>query len=320
MKGMRKTVALLLALLFLIAAAACGQSAETKASGGPSVVTTVFPLYYWVRAILGEEGEAQATFLLDTGVDLHSFQPTAADLLKIGDCDLFLYVGGASDGWVADALRSAPKEGRVALDMLSCLGDRVRLEEHVEGMETEAEEEPEADEHVWLSVKNAIVLVEKIADALCAFDAAKAETYRANAAAYVEKLNALDQSYASAVADGSVKTLLFGDRFPFRYLADDYGLDYYAAFAGCSAEAEASFETVLFLAGKLDELDLGSIVILEGSDGKLAKTILDNSENRDRRIVTMDSLQSVTIADAQAGTTYLGVMEKNVSALQEALR
>lgn len=319
MRTVKKTAALLLALMLLGAFIACGRKTETKASG-LSVVTTVFPLYDWTRAILGDGGESQVVFLLDTGVDLHSFQPTAADLMQIGECDLFLYVGGASDGWVTDALRSVPKEGRTALDMLSCLGDRVRLEEHVEGMETEAEEEPEADEHVWLSVKNAAVLVDRIAEALCGLDAARAEIYRANAAAYVEKLTKLDRAYETAVDGARTKTLLFGDRFPFRYLADDYGLSYYAAFAGCSAEAEASFETVLFLAGKLDELDLSSIVILEGSDGKLARTVLENSRDGDRRIVVMDSLQTVTAADAKAGVTYLGVMEKNVSSLQEALR
>ncbi len=317
---MKKTVAMLLLFLLLAGpAAACGQKPTSPEVQGLKVVTTVFPLYDWARAVLGEGTDAQVTFLLDTGVDLHSFQPTASDLMEIGSCDLFLYVGGASDGWVEDAFSSVPREGRVALDMLSCLGDRVRTEELVEGMEAEAEEEPEADEHVWLSLPNAALLVRKIADVLCALDRDRAESWRANAAAYASKLSELDEAYRAAVAGAGKRTLLFGDRFPFRYLADDYGLSYYAAFAGCSAEAEAGFETVLFLAGKLDELDLDAIVILEGSDGKLAKTILENSQRPERRIVTMDSLQSTTAADARAGVTYLSVMEKNLAALREAL-
>ena len=322
MRSVRKVAILLLAILLLPGMlSACGGRSNTSEKGdGLSIVTTVFPLYDWTRAVLGEEAQAQVTFLLDTGVDLHSFQPTAADLLKISGCDLFLYVGGASDGWVVDALRAAPREGRMELGMLSVLGDRVRMEELVEGMAGEAEEEPEADEHVWVSLKNAARLVDGITEALCALDGEEAETYRANAAAYIQKLTALDQAYENAVSAAGIRTLLFGDRFPFRYMADDYGLSYYAAFSGCSAEADASFETVLFLAGKLDELDLPAIVVLEGADGRLARAILENSENADRRIVVMDSLQSTTAADAQAGVTYLAVMEKNLTALQDALR
>lgn len=282
-------------------------------------MTTVFPLYDWVKNLVAGQDGVSVAMLLDTGVDLHSFQPTAADLMELGACDLFLYVGGTSDGWVPDALKAAPREGRMALDIVSCLGDRIRTEELVEGMTGEAEETPEADEHVWLSLKNAALLVDRIAEALCTLDGAGAETYRANAAAYIKKLTALDRDYEAAVNGANGRTLLFGDRFPFRYLAEDYGLAYYAAFSGCSAEAEASFETVLFLAGKLDELDLPAIVILEGSDGRLARTILENSRNPDRRIVVMDSLQSTTAADVSAGATYLAAMERNLTALQDAL-
>ena len=214
MRSVRKVAILLLAILLLPGMlSACGGRSNTSEKGdGLSIVTTVFPLYDWTRAVLGEEAQAQVTFLLDTGVDLHSFQPTAADLLKISGCDLFLYVGGASDGWVVDALRAAPREGRMELGMLSVLGDRVRMEELVEGMAGEAEEEPEADEHVWLSLKNAARLVDGITEALCALDGEEAETYRANAAAYIQKLTALDQAYENAVSAAGIRTLLFGDR------------------------------------------------------------------------------------------------------------
>ena len=305
----------------LLGLCACGTPTQTESAqpGGLRIVTTVFPLYDWVKNLVAGQDGVSVSMLLDTGVDLHSFQPTAADLMELGACDLFLYVGGASDGWVPDALKAAPREGRMALDMVSCLGDRIRTEELVEGMTGEAEETPEADEHVWLSLKNAALLVDRIAEALCTLDGAGAEVYRANAAAYIKKLTALDRDYEAAVNGANGRTLLFGDRFPFRYLAEDYGLAYYAAFSGCSAEAEASFETVLFLAGKLDELGLPAIVTLEGSDGRLARTILENSRNPDRRIVVMDSLQSTTAADVSAGATYLAAMERNLTALQDAL-
>ena len=316
---MRKAACLVLAVL--LGLCACGTPTQTESAqpGGLRIVTTVFPLYDWVKNLVAGQDGVSVSMLLDTGVDLHSFQPTAADLMELVACDLFLYVGGASDGWVPDSLKAAPREGRMALDMVSCLGDRIRTEELVEGMTGEAEETPEADEHVWLSLKNAALLVDRIAEALCTLDGAGAETYRANAAAYIEKLTALDRAYEGTVNGANGRTLLFGDRFPFRYLAEDYGLAYYAAFSGCSAEAEASFETVLFLAGKLDELGLPAIVTLEGSDGRLARTILENSRNPDRRIVVMDSLQSTTAADVSAGATYLAAMERNLAALQDAL-
>ena len=319
---MKRILVFLLASLLAAGSVACERAAtsENDKADNLTVVTTIFPLYDWVKVILGEDSEVEVSFLQDTGVDLHSFQPTAKDMMEIDGCDLFLYIGGESDSWVEDALRSVPQAGRIAMDMLSCLGERLQIEELVEGMEGEREEEAEPDEHVWLSLKNAVLLVDGIAETICRLDEGRAETYRANAAAYIEKLKAMDRAYEAAVAAADTRTLVFGDRFPFRYLTEDYGLTYYAAFLGCSAEAEASFETVLFLARKLDELDLDAIVILESSDGRLARAILDNSEREERRIVTVDSMQSTTSADVLKGAAYILIMENNLAALKEALR
>ena len=319
---MRRTLAFLIAMLLAAVSAACGQPVRTEVekTDNLTVVTTIFPLYDWAKAILGEGSEAEVSFLLDTGVDLHSFQPTAKDLMEIGGCDLFLYIGGESDSWVEKALRSVPRTGRVALDMLSCLGNRLQMEKKVEGMEGERKEETEPDEHVWLSLKNTALLVDRITETICRLDDLISETYRVNAAVYIEKLEALDRAYEAAVTAADTRTLVFGDRFPFQYMAEDYGLNYYAAFPGCSAEAEASFETVLFLAGKLDELDLNAIVILESSDSRLAQAILDNSARKERRIVIMDSMQSITSADVLKDAAYISIMENNLAALEEALR
>ena len=319
---MRRTLAFLIAMLLAAVSAACGQPVRTEVekTDNLTVVTTIFPLYDWAKAILGEGSEAEVSFLLDTGVDLHSFQPTAKDLMEIGGCDLFLYIGGESDSWVEKALRSVPRTGRVALDMLSCLGNRLQMEKKVEGMEGERKGETEPDEHVWLSLKNTALLVDRITETICRLDEERAETYRVNAAVYIEKLEALDRAYEAAVTAADTRTLVFGDRFPFQYMAEDYGLNYYAAFPGCSAEAEASFETVLFLAGKLDELDLNTIVILESSDSRLAQAILDNSARKERRIVIMDSMQSITSADVLKDAAYISIMENNLAALEEVLR
>ena len=304
---------------------ACGKGGKSD-DGKLKIVATIFPEYDWVRCILGDNpAGAEITLMLDSGVDLHSFQPTAEDILKIANCDVFIYVGGESDSWVEDALRNAVNKNRVVINLLETLGDRVKEEELVEGMECETEEDeeeegPEYDEHVWLSLKNAAYLVDKIAKAICKVDMDNAVVYTENAKAYVEKLNALDASYKAAVDAASVKTLLFGDRFPFRYLTDDYDLKYYAAFVGCSAETEASFETIAFLAKKVDECSLKAVMTIEGTDRRIAETIVQNTASKDQKILTLDSMQSVTSADVKKGVSYLSIMESNLAVLKEALQ
>ena len=321
---MKKILALLLALWIPAAVlSGCAPQDDSAASNKLNIVTTIFPAYDWVREILGAETDrAEITMLLDSGVDLHSYQPTVDDIVKISDCDLFLYVGGESDGWVDDALKNAPNKDRKVIRLLDVLGDSAKAEETVAGMQEEKhdhEEEAEYDEHIWLSLKNAQVLVAAISEALQETDPARKDTYAANAAAYVEKLSALDGEYRAAVDSGKYKTLLFGDRFPFRYLADDYGLDYYAAFPGCSAETEASFETVSFLAGKMDALGLPCVLTIEGTQHKIAETIVQNTAQKNQQVLTMDSMQAVTANDAASGVSYLSIMEKNLSVLKKAL-
>ncbi len=181
-------------------------------------------------------------------------------------------------------------------------------------------EEKEYDEHVWLSLKNTKQLCNAIAEALEEIDPERADIYDANMVAYEEKLDDLNAQYQEPVDNAKQKTLLFGDRFPFRYLVDDYGLSYYAAFAGCSAESEASFETISFLAKKVDELGLKNIMTIEKSDQKIAKTIIENTATKDQKILTLDSMQSTTSDDIANGETYLSAMEKNLEVLKEALQ
>lgn len=295
-----------------------------------SVVTTIFPVYDWVSEILGEQKEnTDLTMLLDSGVDLHNYQPTADDIIRISTCDLFLYVGGESDDWVQDVLKEAVNKDMIVVNLLDVLGDSAKTEEIVEGMEDAEDggseknggdqEAPEYDEHIWLSLKNASVLCREIAGNLSEIDAEHKDLYTANADSYCEKLSDLDRQYQEAADNAAVKTLLFGDRFPFRYLADDYGLSYYAAFSGCSAESEASFETIAFLSGKIDELGLSSVITLEGTDHQIAETIISATKNKDAQILVMDSMQSSTSDDVKEGAHYLTIMEKNLDVLKQAL-
>ncbi len=499
-----------------------------------SVVCTIFPEYDWVKEILGSHAEnVEISYLLDNGVDLHNYQPTADDIVKISSCDLFVYVGGESDEWVEDALAEATNKDMKVINLMDVLGDSAKVEELKEGMqesehehshdhskevstfeddevqdrplsdwegdwqsayplvldgsldeawehksedgkmtaeeykdyytkgyksdysaisihddhikftdndgnvtesdyeytgyyiqnwstgtkaamyrfeavdkesgapvyiefndhiiepekaehfhirmsnesydaivdpegnwptffdaalspegvceevighdhknedkdedeheheEAEAEEEheheheegeAEYDEHVWLSLKNAKVLCAEIEKNIEAIDSANAADYKANLDSYVAKLDELDNSFKTLVDGSSVKTLVFGDRFPFRYFVDDYGLDYFAAFIGCSAESEASFETIKFLSDKINELDCKTIFTIENASKDIAEAVISNSGKTDVTIAELNSLQSVSNADISSGTTYLSLMQKNYDVLADILK
>lgn len=291
-----------------------------------SIVCTTFPQYDWIRNIIGDDSDKfQLTMLLDQGTDLHSYQPTAEDIAKIADADMFVYVGGESDGWVERALKEATNKDMKVVNMLDALGTAVKVEEVVPGMQAEEEEEteegegPENDEHVWLSLRNAVTLTDALSENIQEIDPANKEDYVENAGKYVDKLNDLDGRYALTISKGKRQAILFGDRFPFRYMADDYGLTYYAAFVGCSAESEASFETITFLAHKVDELKLPVILTIEGADHNIAESIKNATESKNQEILTMNSMQSVTAEDVADGETYLNMMEDNLNVLSQAL-
>ena len=341
-------------LLLTTSVFAAKAKKSNKDNGKLKVVTTIFPEYDWTREILGDNiKNVELTLLLGNGVDLHSYQPSIQDIAKISTADIFIYVGGESDGWVKDALKNATNKNIKAINLLETLGDKVKAEEIKEGMQAEEDEEHEHhhhegehhdddddhdheaegehhhhhdedeveyDEHVWLSLRNAKILSAEIAAALCEKDSANAASYKTNLAAYKSKLDALDSKYTTTVKSAPKKTILFGDRFPFRYLVDDYNLDYYAAFVGCSAETEASFETVIFLSKKVDELGLNAVLKIESGDGKIARTIAQNAKNKNAKVLTLDSIQSTTTKQAAAGTTYLKIMESNLKVLEEALK
>lgn len=304
--------------------ASCGGPIN---NGKKTIVTTIFTEYDWVMNVLGDKkDDMNVKMLLDGGVDLHSYQPSAKDIVDISNCDLFIYVGGESDKWVNDVLKQAKNKDMLTINLLETLGDAAKEEELVEGMEgeeeeeNEEEEEKEYDEHVWLSLKNAQLFVETISDSIGKIDVENANYYKANADTYVASLKDLDQKYEQAVKEGTQDTLLFADRFPFRYLVEDYSLKYYAAFIGCSAETEASFKTIAFLAEKVDELGLKVILKIESSDGGIANTVKNSTQNKNQTILTMDSIQSATSKEYKNGRNYLSIMTSNLDVLKEAVK
>ncbi len=333
---MKKIIySILTVILCMGVLAGCGvTSAQQGADERIRIVCTTFPQYDWVREIIGEHTDRfEVTYLLEAGVDIHSYQPTAMDIARITDCDLLIYLGGESEEWVEEVISQNANSDMQVISMLESLGDKVKLEAMVEGMQHDHEhhdgehcdieehhhDEEGYDEHVWLSLRNAGVIVKYIAEAIMTLDVENASVYETNATAYLMELENLDAAYEEVIAQAKIKTVLFADRFPFRYLLDDYAINYYAAFIGCSAETEASFETVAFLAEKLDELSLQHVLILEKSDTRLADSIIKNAKSGNQDILVLNSIQSVSGAEIAEGATYLGMMQENMEVLTQAL-
>lgn len=284
-----------------------------------NVVTSIFSSYDWVREIT-KDTSVNIVNLTDNGVNLHNYDPTPEDISKVLKSDLFIYVGSHSDSWARKIVKDNPELNSIKLTGI--LKDNLLSEEIKEGME-----DPDAcpcgddhhkghkDEHVWLSLRNAKIAATEIATKLKEINPDDAKTYDKNLNDYINKLDELDKKYAEKIIASKNNTLVFGDRFPFRYLLNDYGLDYYAAFFGCSAESEASFETVLFLVKKIDELGLDYVYSLSDSDHKIAQTIADNLK-KDVEIININSLETVRSTD---NTSYLEVMEQNLEAILKGI-
>ncbi|MCL2037226.1 MAG: metal ABC transporter substrate-binding protein [Oscillospiraceae bacterium] len=319
----------LISIVCILALIAGGLSGCTYngAEGGDkiSIVCTVFPQYDWVREIIGERADYFAlSYLSEDGVDSHSFSPSISQATSIKNADLFIHIGGISDGWVEGLSRDSSKH---TINMIEVLGDDVLIfgnfcgedcnEDHNHNLPHEAEA---PDEHVWVSLRHAMTLCREITDVLAEMDPDNAELYKTNAEAYIAKLLALDGEYVTAVEGSSVDTIVFADRFPFRYLMSDYGLTHYAAFQGCSAETEASFSTIISLANRLDSLNLKIVVVTETSDKSIAETVINTTEGKDQRILVLHSMKMVTPNDVKNGTTYISIMKDNLSVIKEALR
>ena len=286
------------------------------------IVTTIFPIYDWVNNIVKDVDNIDVTILLDKGVDLHNYQLSADDMIEISSCDLFIYVGGESDEWVDDALKEAVNKNMKTLNLMELLSSSLKIEEEIEGMQEEEHDhelEEEYDEHIWLSLNNASKIINIIKDTMIEIDNDNKDKYQNNFEKYNNELEELNNKYLE-LNKSINNTVIFADRFPFRYLFDDYGINYYAAFKGCSAETEASFETIIFLANKLDEYQLDKIVILENSLDRIAKTVIENSSIKDCNIEIMNSIQSSTIEDYKAGKTYIHYMEDNLEVLKRILK
>lgn len=333
-----KSIGIVLSLFLTLLSGCTGPT--TAEQDENVILCTTFAAYDWVREILGDTDTFTCRMLVDNGVDLHSYQPSAQDIMKIADCRMLVYVGGESDTWVSDALAESGNEDIVAISLLDLVGDRALNEVELEGVEGhhhhdhdnedhdhdehghEAEitdHDDHYDEHVWLSLKNAIVCTETLADAITKLDSCNSKKYAANAKAYTGKLEALDADYQTMRDTATQTTILIGDRFPFLYLAEDYDIHYFAAYSGCSADVEASVHTVIYLTEKLQEYKLPTIYVVDNGTDSLARTIAESADMTPE-ILHLSSMQSVTKEDIQKGCTYLSYMEENLQMLKEGLQ
>lgn len=311
---MKKTIYLILiSVLCVFGLCSCGEK-KADDSGKINVVCTVFPQYDWAKNVIGDSENVNLALLCRNGTDIHSYQPTADDIIAISESDLVIYIGGEADSWVADTLSGKSNIRSVCLLDLLAEDEIIEEDEHTH-TDTSHEHAENADEHIWLSVKKAVRFTEKIAEALAEADPENAGLYRLNSEAYTDRLKELDSRYEDVCRNAEPCVLVVADRFPFVYLAEDYKIEYCAAFPGCSADTDASPKTIIELANKVDEYGLGYVAVTENTNGKTAKAVISGTKDKNQQIVTLDSMQSVSEKDIKNGTTYIGIAEKNLSAL-----
>ena len=315
----KRFFAALIGFSLAVTSAGCAQKASTG-STGIQVVCATAPLYDWTRQITKGTTSTEQKLIIDKGTDLHSFQPSATDIVTIKNADVLIFIGGESDDWIRDAIKEPSNKNQKVVCLMDVLKDSIVEEEVVEGMQGEEEENeehgegPEYDEHIWLSLRLASKACKAIEEAISSVAKDDASKFKANLDEYISKLNALDKQYEEMVKGARLDTMVVADRYPFRYLAEDYKLKYSAAFVGCSAETEASFETVKFLADKVKSIDCKTVLTIENSDGKIAKTVIETSGKTDVKIAVLDSMQS-----CGKDLDYLKVMTSNLEVLKAAL-
>ena len=317
---------------FVLSLSGCSRTPSPD-ENGQTILVCGFAQYDWVNNILGENPSGIAVERLnESSADMHSYQPTVSDMVKIADCSLLIYTGGESEFWIDEAILSSGKTDSSCLSLMEIFegpemlcenySDALSEHEHEHEAHSEDEHEHEADEHLWLSLKMAPVFIEKITESICALDETNTLYYRKNSEDYIKKITNLDSSYES-VADAARKTgrnlIIVADRFPFAYLKEDYHIEHIAAFPGCSAETEASFATILSLSDAVDRYLPGAVLILKKSSPDLAHTVINNSDVKDLPVLFLDDMQSVTPKDIEEGCSYISVSEDNLAAIRAAL-
>lgn len=319
----KKNISLMLSIVLALSlVGGCDFSPQEK-NDKLKIVTTIFPTYDWAKGVLGDKvADYDITFLTNTGLELHSYTPTVADIVKIAEADLFIYVGSQSDLWVDYTLDQVTNENQLRLNLLDIVQEELREKEIKEGVqivEDDCCEDDLFDEHVWMSINNAILVSAEIQNALCQIDPDNEEYYISSGSQYLQDLSDLDSLYRESLANQDLRTVIFPDRFPFLYLFSDYDLDYFAAFSSCTSETEVSFQTLAYLTDKLNELDVDYVFNVSGANHNIAQAVIENSQNKQQEILYLSAMESITDSDVKQGTTYISIMKNNLDTLLIAL-
>ena len=325
----RKIISILIILCMALSICACTSSNKDENNSAEAasikILCTLFPQYDWVKNIVSGADNVSVSLIIANGTDPHSYQPTAADIMNISSCDMLIYVGGDSDTWVKEAIKQSNNENLTAI-ALADLDDitlhNISSSSHShDGEEHEGHAHSVLDEHLYLSINNATEAVGELATAISALDPASKELYHKNALEYIVKLKNLSDGFKNDIKDipEESRFILFADRFPFVYLLSDYGIDYSAAFEGCTTDVDADFDTVIRLAKEADEHNVKYIAVTESSDKSLANTVILSTKSKDQKIITLNSMQSVTNKQIESGATYLSIMESNINEVKTAL-
>lgn len=303
---MKRLIAFLLCLCLML----CGCTAQPEKPHDETklqIVCTSFPAYDFAREIAGDR--AELTLLIKPGSEVHSYEPTPKDMIRIQESDLFICNGGESEQWAKTLI--TPELNTIY--MMDCVDT---VEESADGIYNAEDGEPELDEHVWTSPLNAIKISEEICNALCKLDTDNAEAYKTNFTAYKAQLMALDREFRQVIKNSGKHTLVFADRFPMRYFALEYGLDCYAAFPGCSSETEPSAKTVAYLIDRVREDKIPAVLYMEFSNQKMADVICEDTGCKK---LPFYSAHSVSAEQFEQGVSYLDLMRINLNSLKEAL-
>lgn len=299
---MKKLIAVIAALCLLAGGFAYAEAAN--------IIAANFPCYDFVRQITGDA--AEVTLLIRPGTEVHTFEPTMADMIAISGADLFVYIGGESDAWADSMLDSLGDGAPVPVRLMECV-EEAEAAEHDHEHE---HDEPEWDEHIWTSPKNAVKMLRRIEEALCEIRPEQAEAFHANADAYAAQIEQIDAELTAIVAGAARRKLVFADRFPFIYMTRDYGLEYEAAFSSCTSETEPSVQTMLQLIDTVRREEIPVVYTIEMSTGNVARML---AEETGVEILTLHSAQTVTRREFDEGESYVSLMRKNLEAIGKGL-
>ena len=329
----KRIISILIAAIIILSSlsiCACSSSESFDDNAKIKILCTLFPQYDWLRTITEGVDDVSISLIIANGTDPHSYQPTAADIMNISNCDMLVYVGGDSDTWVKKAIEQSKNDSLTAI-ALTELNDitlhNISSASHTHEGHSHDEHSHEGhshsalDEHLYLSLNNACEAVGELATALSRLDPDNKEIYKQNALEYTVKLSNLGESFKNDIESipENERFILFADRFPFVYLLSDYNIHYSAAFEGCTTDVDADFDTVIRLTKEADEHNVKYIAVTESSDKALANTVILSTKSKNQKIVTLNSMQSISNKQINNGATYISIMEQNIKQIKVAL-